>query len=297
MKILLAVDSSPQSEVVVAGLMARPWPAGTEVCVLTVVDMIAMLGVAVAGMFQPFASQESTAAQSLVYSIRGRLESCGLRASAKVLEDYPATAIADYAQRWKADFIFVGSNGHSGIARFLPGAVARAVVQNAPCSVEIVRPGTRGASGEHRSGMRILLATDGSDYSVAATRSIADRPWPTDTEVRVVSVVDLVIPATDPWYAAGEVIDRIREENTRASNEAADAAQATLRAAGLEAGSSVLAGKPKWRIVDEAKEWGADLIVVGSHGRRGMTRVLLGSVSEAVAMHAECSVEVVRMRH
>jgi len=59
----------------------------------------------------------------------------------------------------------------------------------------------------------------------------------------------------------------------------------------------VLAGKPKWRIVDEAKEWGADSIVVGSHGRRGMTRLLLGSVSEAVAMNADCSVEVVRIRH
>src|SRR5262249_41152652 len=167
---------------------------------------------------------------------------------------------------------------------------------NAPCSVEIVRPGTRGVSGEHRAGVRILLATDGSDYSVAATRSIANRPWPADTEVRVISVVNLVIPATDPWDAAGGGIEPIREENTKASNEAAQAAQVTLRAAGLEASASVLAGKPKWRIVDEAKEWGADLIAVGSHGRRGMTRLLLGSVSEAVAMHAECSVEVVRIR-
>ena len=176
----------------------------------------------------------------------------------------------------------------------MPGSVARSVLQHAPCSVEIVRANTRDRSKETNAGMKILLASDGSDYSMAAARAIATRPWPEDTQVRAISIVDLVVPATDPWYAAGEVIDRIREENTRIANEAARDAQRVLREAGLDAAASVLAGKPKWRIVDEAREWGAGLIVVGSHGRRGMTRLLMGSVSEAVAMSAHCSVEVVR---
>jgi nucleotide-binding universal stress UspA family protein len=64
--------------------------------------------------------------------------------------------------------------------------------------------------------------------------------------------------------------------------------------AGLAATTSVLGESPKWRIIDDAKEWNADLVVVGSHGRRGLTRVLLGSVSEGVAMNAHCSVEVIR---
>jgi nucleotide-binding universal stress UspA family protein len=58
----------------------------------------------------------------------------------------------------------------------------------------------------------------------------------------------------------------------------------------------VLSGNPKEVILDEAQKWGADLIVVGSHGRRGIKRFLLGSVSEAVAMNAHCSVVVVRGR-
>ena len=57
----------------------------------------------------------------------------------------------------------------------------------------------------------------------------------------------------------------------------------------------MLTGTPKWRIIDEAKNWNADLVVLGSQGRRGLTRVLLGSVSEAVAMNAPCSVEVIRL--
>jgi nucleotide-binding universal stress UspA family protein len=68
-----------------------------------------------------------------------------------------------------------------------------------------------------------------------------------------------------------------------------------LRKAGFRASEAVEAGDPKVRIIDHAKEWRADLIVVGSHGLRGLSRFLMGSVSEAVTRHAGCSVEVVRI--
>ena len=100
--------------------------------------------------------------------------------------------------------------------------------------------------------------------------------------------------AADP--SAGAVSERIREDNTKASTEAVNAAEEIVASAGMKTESAVLKGSPKRRIVEESKAWGADLIVVGSHGRRGLTRYLLGSVSEAVAMHAHCSVEVIRDR-
>jgi nucleotide-binding universal stress UspA family protein len=53
-------------------------------------------------------------------------------------------------------------------------------------------------------------------------------------------------------------------------------------------------GGARWLILNEAREWGANLIALGSHGRRGMQRLLMGSVSEAVALHANCSVEITR---
>ena len=95
---------------------------------------------------------------------------------------------------------------------------------------------------------------------------------------------------------AGAVSERIREDNTKASTEAVNAAEEIVASAGMKTETAVLEGSPKRRIVEESKAWGADLIVVGSHGRRGLTRYLLGSVSEAVAMHAHCSVEVIRDR-
>jgi nucleotide-binding universal stress UspA family protein len=132
--------------------------------------------------------------------------------------------------------------------------------------------------------------------ATAAARSIAARPWPSGSEVRIVSVVEQIVPAADPWYSAGAVSKRIREDNRKQSGEAVSAAEEIVASAGIKTESAVLEGSPKRRIVEESKAWGADLIVVGSHGRRGLTRYLLGSVSEAVAMHAHCSVEVIRDR-
>jgi nucleotide-binding universal stress UspA family protein len=80
------------------------------------------------------------------------------------------------------------------------------------------------------------------------------------------------------------------------ASEAIERAMAILRDGGeFEITMEIVEGSPKRVILDEAERWGADLIVVGSHGRRGLQRFLLGSVSQAVALHAPCSVEIVRM--
>jgi nucleotide-binding universal stress UspA family protein len=144
------------------------------------------------------------------------------------------------------------------------------------------------------AGMRILLSTDGASYSQCAARSIAERPWPKGTVVEILAVAEVVTTAPDPWYAAGQIIERLGVERLNAAEEAAKSAEDTLLKAGLKPVTKVVSGYPKTSILDEAKEWRADLVVVGSHGRRGLQRVLLGSVAEAVALHSHCSVEVVR---
>lgn len=144
--------------------------------------------------------------------------------------------------------------------------------------------------------MRILFATDGSEYSAAGARSIATRPWPAGSLVRIVSSAVLSFPAVDPSYGTAVLNEQIRELSIRQAKEAVAEATDILAPSGLATSSELLLGSPKSRIIDEATEWKADLIVVGSHGRRGMARVLLGSVSEAIAMRAHCSVEVIRER-
>ena len=301
MRILLAIDSSELSEAVVSAVERRPWPPGTIVCVLTVIDLLALTSAV--GYLEPFIKSENDAAKKLVDEVAERLGRRDLQTTTLAVEGYPGTSIVEEAVKWGADLVFVGSHGHSGFVRFLLGSIAKAVVQNAPCSVEIVRhPKHDKDHPDHEKlaespvGLRILLATDGSNYSVAAARSIAARPWTNDSEVRIVSVVEQIVPAAGPWYSAGAIGERVREDNTRNSEASVSAANEIIANAGIKTETAVLEGSPKNRIVEESKAWGAHLIVVGSHGRRGLTRYLLGSVSEAVAMHAHCSVEVIRDR-
>jgi nucleotide-binding universal stress UspA family protein len=147
--------------------------------------------------------------------------------------------------------------------------------------------------------MRILIAVDGSTFSDDAVEEIAIRPWPDATEVEVLSV------AEPPAYPIGESValpTRYYEEMEKAGKEQAretvDRAVKRLSSGNsrLRVDHSLVVGHPIQEILDRAEHWGADLIVVGSHGYRGLKRLLLGSVSQAVASHARCSVEIVRRK-
>ncbi len=93
-------------------------------------------------------------------------------------------------------------------------------------------------------------------------------------------------------------IETLKEEEQRASRDVAKTAdEIAKRAPDLEVSTQVLEGSPKKVIVEEAERWGADLIIVGAHGHGPAERFLLGSVAQEVAVHAPCSVEIVRTQH
>jgi nucleotide-binding universal stress UspA family protein len=148
--------------------------------------------------------------------------------------------------------------------------------------------------------MKILLAVDGSAPSDEAVNEVARRPWPADSTVKVLSVVEpLSIPATENWVAPDNYYQDLLQAGRNQAQAVIDKAVKLLRAgegASLEIITEVLEGPPKSVILDEAEAWGADLIVLGSRGLGAFQRFLLGSVSHAVASHAKCSVEIVRGR-
>ena len=149
--------------------------------------------------------------------------------------------------------------------------------------------------------MKILLATDGSKCSDTAVEQVAARPWPANTEVRIISIVESpYAPSPEPWAVSPEYYEKADEEARAQAQAALEKAAARLNARQeqpLRVTTEVLRGSPKREIVEEAERWQADLIVVGSHGYRSWERMLLGSVSQAVALHAECSVEIVRCKN
>lgn len=232
-------------------------------------------------------------ARLLVSAAVSELSRSGHEVVSEIQAGVPKKAIPEYAKQWGADLIMVGSRRSNALSRFLLGSVAHAVLRTAACSVEIVRPSARGVPASSR-GMKILVGTDGSDCSVRALREIANRPWPPETEVEVISVREPIAlestMAMDPSLME-EVLER---ERCRAEDALKSGLQILSSAVKLCDSNGTLFGDPRAVLLDEAKKWGADLILLGSHGLRGISRVLLGNVSEAVAMHAHCSVEVIR---
>ncbi len=146
--------------------------------------------------------------------------------------------------------------------------------------------------------MKILIAVDGSESSDVAVEEVSKRPWPADSVVRIISVAEtlpLDVLSLPPRYR--EDIERAARHRAETIVERAIARLRDSDARILPISSTVLIDSPRDAIVEEAERWGADLIVVGSHGYRGPERALLGSVSQAVATQAKCSVEIARPRH
>lgn len=145
--------------------------------------------------------------------------------------------------------------------------------------------------------MKILLAVDGSECSNAAVASVASRPWPESTVVKVVSALELpFVPTPETWALPDSYYAQLEEAAKEAAENAVNKAVTELEAKGIQTITSIKTGQAKSVIVDEAESWGADLIVLGSHGYSGWQRFWLGSVSNAVASQAHCSVEIVRQR-
>jgi len=139
--------------------------------------------------------------------------------------------------------------------------------------------------------MKILLAVDNSRFSEAAVQAVIARHRVRDLEVRVFHAAESPTLFTAPEMAEYIPPEESAQEAKALVAKAADA----IRSAGINVTTSIVQGDPKSAIIDDAKAWGADLIVLGSHGRKGLQRFLLGSVSETVMRHAHCSVEIVRL--
>ena len=139
--------------------------------------------------------------------------------------------------------------------------------------------------------MKILVGIDESKFCGDLLRAIVTQFRTEHTEVRVLHVLEPIAPAP-PEMAAGYAPEL--EDQKKPARELVERIAKELRSAGFKADAAVEVGDIREGIIDSAAEWDADLIVVASHGERGIRRFLLGSVAEFVARHAKCSVEIVR---
>ncbi len=147
--------------------------------------------------------------------------------------------------------------------------------------------------------MKILLAVDGSAYSDAAIEEVLRRPWPPQSEVRVITAFDTpLMVGIESWAATPTYFDQLQKAVREGAKATTDRALEKLKAikdAALKISSETIEGLPRQVIIEEGERWGADLIIMGSRGLSAWNRLLLGSVSSAVIHHAKCSVEIVRL--
>jgi nucleotide-binding universal stress UspA family protein len=198
--------------------------------------------------------------------------------SSCVLHGGVSDAISSEAGLWQANLLVIGCHHRQGLAAWVVGSLSARVTRNSSCSLLIIPMPDLNKSLESNV-MKILCAVDDSPCSEAAFEHLlTDQSWPRGSEFKIISIIGPIMgefPLGIPY-----VTDKV--------------ALTKVKYPGSTVEGTTLEGFPTETILHTADWWHADLIVIGSHGRQGLSHFLLGSVSEAVARRARCSVEIIR---
>lgn len=298
MRILLAVDGSPSATRARDLVVSLPWPAGSVVRVVAALDIAPALWggpwipviPAGADEYEARAIDELT---SVIDAARAPLEDAGLAVEADLLRGAPAFAIPEDARLWKPDLTVVGSRGHGPVESALLGSVSAAVVDHAATPVLVAR-------GDHVRS--ILLAEDGSPAGIVARDLVLGWSTFAGIPVRVVGVVDVAAPwrsgiAPTMFSAAMDLYTEMLTNSRETYRQVIAATVATLQAAGRTAEGELREGDPADQLVHAVHDVPGDLIVIGSRGHTGVSRIVMGSVAHSVLLHSRCSVLVVKQPH
>lgn len=292
MRILVAIDNSDCSKVVLEQMQSMDCPIGTELKVVTALDYSEPLPV-----LESVQAAECDEARKLIENaLKGLQEAhpCA-EVTGEVLDGFPADAINRFSRNWLADLIVIGSHSRKGVSRLWLGSISRAVLMHAPCAVRIIKPGPE--RDPKNKGTNVLLALEDSEHSTHLINHVLSLPWFEGTRFRCLHVVHPVAVYMDEENETvrttsssfdGFVAKQSEWLKTQTSkiNNYFDQEVAT---------GSILIGDARKQILLTAAEWPADLIMLGSHGRRAIDKLFLGSVSDAVSTNSQCSVEITRV--
>lgn len=315
MKVLVAIEDVLFGTAIADWISHHKWPQGTEFRIVHVIDSFtfrqSMLDASIAWLNE--AKSELVTAISKVVddvanSIKLSVENCTV--TPQIIEADPSDEILAIADEWPADLIVAGSHGRKGFNRLFLGSTSLALTSYASCPVLLVKPDSNtlklwAAVNQDSSSKelieksllevyqqkklrKILIAVDETDYSRNLIDFINKHEWCKPTEYLVLRAYKT------PPYLSFLTESALRDVNQDAIQEQ----KSSLRRLALKLRDHfhsprieerLVEGDPKTTIIEVAKEWGADLIVVGKHSEP-MQKALMGSVSLAVLSNAPCSV-------
>ncbi|CAN5553559.1 hypothetical protein BH11CYA1_BH11CYA1_08340 [soil metagenome] len=300
MKIVVAIDGSSYSQAVIEECASRLWPPGSEMRLVHVAgpsenDLVA-------GLFSMFefandkadsVSTEEAALENIALALASRIP--GVAVKSERLLGEPVKALLGYAQAFKANLIVTGTRDSGIWEGFFLGSVSQGLLEQADCPVLVARNFVRPTEASRPK--QVLICIDDSVCSGAAVEWLMGQSWLKGCRVCFTSVAE-------PRPAPGLTSDSQSEatqlltwqaERVFAENLAHEWAVLLQEECLIkEVYSGVVEGDPAEAIVKVAKNWPADLVLVGSHGKSALAKLVLGSVSQKVSRRVQCSVVVVK---
>lgn len=254
---------------------------------LNVIDLRAAGGPFDAGgLGAEFLARLEQQGESAVGDIEGLAHERGIDGiQTAVIRGHPSEAIREYANEHDADLLAMGTQGTGGVKRYITGSVTERVVRSAGRPVLTVRDTDRSRSSEGYD--EILVPTDGSEFATAAAEHAVAIARQYGARIHAVNVVDVPSLASTPTYTPpGDLVAALEQQGKAATDEIVTDA----RNAGLDGTADVREGSPSETLLEYAGEFDVDLIVMGTAGRTGLDRYLLGSTTERTIRDADVPV-------
>lgn len=289
--ILVPTDGSDHAQRAAEHALSLAESFDATVHVLNVTDVRARAGpFDVGGVDDEYVARLEDAGAAAIDAVEA-LAGDSQRIRAAVSQGDPEEEILEYADEYAVELLVMGTHGRTGVDRYVAGSVTEGVVRQAEVPVLTVRATERSNLADGYD--EILIPSDGSEYAESAVDHGLAIARQYDARVHAVSVVDLGAISTNAEYSAPmNVIERFRSRAETITEEIETRAQD----AGLETVTSVREGFPAADLLDYADETDVDLIGMGTAGRTGLSRFLLGSTTERLIRHADVPVLAVNAR-
>lgn len=308
MNVLLAVDESTDSKVATQLLQRIQFPAESVLYLLHVNPLDECLRLGTSGRSIHIVEQISsirTEAATKMKNILKHIEetfrdNSSLSVHSSVTDGIPGAEILRTITEQQIDLVILGTRGLSKMSGFLLGSVSEWVLNEAPCSVLIVRGKTR--QKKSPAGMNVLIATDGSLDAQEGVAFIKNVGFPTSTVLTILHIVRKKVHQTAQLLTTNHTqlaeFKKLAEDllavRGREGAKLLEMTRKTLQRPGLKIVENLAFGHEAKEILKASNRIRPDLVVMGSKGLTGLRRFLLGSVSHKVVRHAPCSVLVVR---
>ena len=294
-KIMLCIDGSPSSTFISKVLQLRQLEADAEIKVFIAVEPAGghffHLGTDYANHINQNERQNAEKILA-VFNKELRASVPAIKIEQEILPGHPKEALLNAAEKWKPDLIVVGSRGVRQEDPFSLGSVSQTILEHADCPVLIARRTII------QQPFDVLLPMDHSSYSVAAAEWALHRSWKVVPKFHLISVVP---PMTRAYTQEDNIEKAARllheyEQIERSAKQLLNtwAEKFDKRFGQKSAVTDFVHGEPRNTILSKVADESNCMIIMGSHGHTALTRLLLGSVSRSVSLHAGCSVEVVK---